>query len=231
MFVPGCDIFAVHRLPLLQQGRWNHKRTAQFLLHLPRQSYSLYETGARASSVSHSATYTHLSHTALCTNSNCTCILAQEKAQPVLECAHPTQVTHSHCRAHTHTHLRTYGCVSQAVEIGQLTEVLLSVLVVLQSRMVKHFLLSLMFLLLLRRALINILYGFYMDLFSVLLLSPRGAMATFSCLFNDCGWTINNLHTSKHSTTPTWCWRFNFESEAKDMFSLKGTWKSRRLGS
>lgn len=127
--------------------------------------------------------------------------------------------------AHTHT----YGCVSQAVEIGQLAEVLLSVLVVLQNRSVKHFLLSLMFLL--RRALINILYGFYMDLFSFLLLSPRGAMATFSCLFNDCGWTINNLHTSKHSTTPTWCWRFNFKGEAKDIFSLKGTWKSCRLGS
>lgn len=230
MCVPQCDIFAVHRLSLLQQGHWNHKRTTQFLLHLPRQSYSLYEKGARASSVSqysHSATYTHLSHTALCTNSNCICILTQEKTQPILECAQPTQVTHSHCRAHAHIH--TYGCVSQAVEIGQLTEVLLSVLVVLQSRSVKHFLLSLMFLL--HRTLINILYGFYMDLFSFLLLSPRGAMATFSCLFNDCGWTINNLHTSKHSTTPTRCWRFNFKGEAKDMFSLKGTWKSCWLGS
>lgn len=89
---------------------------------LPRQSYSLYEKGATASSpslFSHSATYTLLSHTAPCTNSSCTCIsLAQEKkkkAQPMPQCVHPTQVTHSHRRAHIHT----YGSESQAAEMGQ----------------------------------------------------------------------------------------------------------------
>lgn len=91
---------------------------------MPRQSYSLYEKGATASSpslFSHSATYTLLSHTAPCTNSSCTCIsLAQEKkkkkkAQPMPQCVHPTQVTHSHRRVHIHT----YGSESQAAEMGQ----------------------------------------------------------------------------------------------------------------
>lgn len=88
-------------------------------------------------------TYTHLSHTALCKNSNCTCIHTQENTQPILQCADPTQVTHSHCRAHTHTH--GLLVVSPAVEIGQPTWALLSA--VLQSQSAKHFLLGLTFLL------------------------------------------------------------------------------------
>lgn len=61
-----------------------------------------------------------------------------------------------------------------------------------------------------------VLYG---PILSFLLLSPRGAMAMFSRLFNDCGWTINILHTSKHSSTPTWCCRLNSENKGKDRFS------------
>lgn len=83
----------------------------------------------------------------------------------------------------------------------------------------KLFLLRLM--VLLHCSVINIHYGSYMDLFSFLLLSPRGA--TFSCLFNDCGWTINNMHTSKHSRTPTRCWRPNPHSPGEDMLSSEGS--------
>lgn len=85
----------------------------------------------------------------------------------------------------------------------------------------KRFLLSLM--VLLRCSVINIHYGFYMNLFSFLLLSPRGAAATFSCLFNDCGWTINNMHASKHSITPTCWWRSNPDNPGEEMLSSKGS--------
>lgn len=169
-------------------------------------------------------TYTHLSHTALCTNSDCTCITHRKNTARTSACrshsSHSLSHAHTHY-AHTHSHTRGLLAVSPAVEIGQPTPALVSV--VLQSQSALHFLLRLTFLL--RHALINILHGFYMDLFSFLLLSPRGAMATFSCLFNDCGWTINNLHTSKHSTTPTRCCRLNSQSEGKDMFSKKNTHK------
>lgn len=169
-------------------------------------------------------TYTHLSHTALCTNSDCTYITHRKNTARTSACrshsSHSLSHAHTHY-AHTHSHTRGLLAVSPAVEIGQPTPALVSV--VLQSQSALHFLLRLTFLL--RHALINILHGFYMDLFSFLLLSPRGAMATFSCLFNDCGWTINNLHTSKHSTTPTRCCRLNSQSEGKDMFSKKNTQK------
>lgn len=79
---------------------------------LPRQSYSLYEKGATASSpslFSHSATYTLLSHTAPCTNSSCTCIsLAQgkkkKKYNPCLSACIPLKsltLTAVHIYAHT----------------------------------------------------------------------------------------------------------------------------------
>lgn len=115
---------------------------------LPRQSYSLYEKGATASSpslFSHSATYTLLSHTAPCTDSSCTCIsLTQEKKKkPMPQCVHPTRVTHSHRRAHIHT----YGSESQAAEMGQADLALCCgflffFLLSLQNRRVKRFLLS-----------------------------------------------------------------------------------------
>lgn len=85
----------------------------------------------------------------------------------------------------------------------------------------KRFHLSLMFRL--HCSVINIHYGFYMNFFSFLLLSPRGAAATFSCLFNDCGWTINNMHTSKHSRTPTRCWRPSPGNPGEEMLSSKGS--------
>lgn len=157
------------------------------MLHLPRQSYSLYEKEARASSVSqrsHSATYTHLSDTALCTNSSGTCILTQEKHNPHFSMHIPLKSLILPV-VHTHTHKYKHMAVSQVCRDGTTSISLLSVVVVLQSKTAKHFLLSLPFLLC--STLINILYGFCMDLFSFLLLSPRGATATFSCLFNDCG--------------------------------------------
>ena len=208
--------------PLLHQGCFkSQKNNAIFASFARAVLFALWETGSSIFSlpvlplsppthiwaIQHSAqTQTaHASHTG--------------KTQPVLQHADPTQVTHCHMHTHTHTytHMRGLLAVSPAVEIGQPTPALVSV--VLQSQSALHFLLRLTFLL--RRALINILHGFYMDLFSFLLLSPRGAMATFSCLFNDCGWTINNLHTSKHSTTPTRCCRLNSQSDGKDMFSKK----------
>ena len=199
----------------------SHKRTTQFLLHLPGQSCSLYEKQARASSVSQCSHSAHL-HTSEPYSTLHKLRLhmhhTQEKHSPYFSMQIPLKsltVTCTH--THTYTHMRGLLAVSPAVEIGQPTPALVSV--VLQSQSALHFLLRLTFLL--RRALINILHGFYMDLFSFLLLSPRGAMATFSCLFNDCGWTINNLHTSKHSTTPTRCCRLNSQSDGKDMFSKK----------
>lgn len=73
---------------------------------MPRQSYSLYEKGATASSpslFSHSATYTLLSHTAPCTNSSCTCIsLAQEKKKK--------STTHASVRASHSSHSLSLPC-------------------------------------------------------------------------------------------------------------------------
>lgn len=98
------------RLIYCREVCWNHKKNnVIFLLGSPRQSYSVYEKKARASSVSqrsHSATYTHLSHTALCTICNRTCTLAQERTRPILQRAQPTQVTLSRLSL-TRTHLCT----------------------------------------------------------------------------------------------------------------------------
>lgn len=88
------------------------KRTTWFFsLARPRSLIRFMRKKAGASSVSqrsHSATYTHLSHAALCTICNRTCKLAQERTRPILQRAQPTQVAHSCCHTYSDTHTHTH---------------------------------------------------------------------------------------------------------------------------
>ena len=101
-------------------------------------------------------THTHLSHAAHCTNSNCTCIFTQEKHNPYfylqisLESLIPSPI-HAHTRVDELCHQQQRQDNKYLVRSG---------FAMLEW---KGFLLGLTFLL--RLNLINILYGFYMDLF------------------------------------------------------------------
>lgn len=139
-------------------------------------------------------THTHLSHTARCTKSNCTCIRTQEKQKPhfsmQIAC---TQVTNSH------KHTTVLGCVTSCRDRTTGKRLAL-------RGFAKHFLLRLTFLL--RHALINILYGFYMDLFSLFSYSvpeepwPRSPVSLMTV-----GEQSIFCNTSNYSTAPTWCLR------------------------
>lgn len=93
---------------------FNSQKNNAILLHLPRQSYSLYEKGLSIFCLP-VLPLSHL-HTS---EPYCTLHKLKQrmhshtgKTQPILQYAHPTQVTHSPCRAHTYTHTQTYGCVT-----------------------------------------------------------------------------------------------------------------------
>lgn len=129
-------------------------------------------------------TYTHLSHTAPSTNSNGTCNLTQEKHNPYFSMRLPHKslilaVTHAHTHMDTHTH----GCVTSCRDRTATMRLALSGFAETESRALpsqadvpppprSH------------KYPLWVLYG--PILFSPTQ-SPRGGMATFSCLFNDCG--------------------------------------------
>lgn len=155
-------------------------------------------------------THTHLSHTALCTNSYCTCIHTQEKHNPYFSAQIPLKSL-TLTLVHTRTQTWDVGCDTSCRD--RTTNMSVSGFAECKALPSQadippppHFYTHPLW----------VLYG---PILSFLLLSPRGAMAMFSCLFNDCGWTINIMHTSKHSTTPTWCCRLNSENKGKDRFS------------
>lgn len=52
-------------------------------------------------------TYTHLSHTALCTNSDCTCITHRKNTARTSACRSHSSHSLSHAQTHKHTHAHT----------------------------------------------------------------------------------------------------------------------------
>lgn len=129
------QVFSGHRrFFILQERLLESQKNNRLPPPSPRQSYSLYEKRARASSVSqcsHSATYTHLSHTALCAICNRTCTLAQERSFPILatHSSRPLALSpHAQLR-HTHTHTDARSARGFA-ETRQTAEVSLSAAVV-----------------------------------------------------------------------------------------------------
>lgn len=179
------------------------------LLHLPRQSCSLYEKQDRASSVSwctHSEhPHTSEPHSELHKLKRHIRILKQEKHELYFITQIPLK---SLIVART----------SPAAEVEQPAPLLAAVFRKGRAQTLPS---QADFPPLSRKSHEHPLRVLYGPVLSFLLLSPRGAMATFSCLFNDCGWTINILHTSKHSTTPTSCCRLNSEGDGKDSFTKK----------
>lgn len=148
----------------------NHKRITQFcficrgsLVHFMRNRIEhLQSPGAPTQN-----THTHLSHTANCTNSNGT----HEKHEPYFITQIPLK---SLIVART----------SPAAEVEQPAPLLAAVFRKGRAQTLPS---QADFPSLSRKSHEHPLRVLYGPVLSFLLLSPRGAMATFSCLFNDCG--------------------------------------------